>query len=891
MLVSHFQKENHARWVWRRGVQSDNLALQVNPDQSPLKIVDKNNPIGAAGTLSLETEDFANRILETATETGTDISVKNEREKNTRTPGNPMGILFGSKFEQQWANPLFWLNLTLFSKDSILKNVGNAETEIREMLQNSAYVSSGVSSALYNSSQASAIKAISLGRESYLEKTDSATFEVIAQMLENSFSEIGIDTALEGELGQNALLSREWIRIVGDVSLLRTKRHKNMLKVIVANVQKAKKEVLANIKRGREHLTRQRKNIESKIQTYQTGMKTSAESSREKNFFNGFVQSVLQNPDAFLAGGLVGMVDMNRIFGDPLPSRVKILDALKSKFEGKILALERSQQLTLNQEQLIQNMDDREQLSNNALNNTNFENVYNALESFNVQTYEGATAQKPENDVLKILTKGLRRLGINARESIFRNAPVNLTTSERLLLLIQFLGNNLDLLGNQKCSLDFKRTLYTWLQDTQAEEAETLAQGTQAEAGTPAQRRYVLNNAIVVRNSAHTAINSLEGIDEALREQNPAAINEKFQTIQTFLTSFKEFFGEDGASGSLAPMIERMPRDEQDLLHAMKDFKGLREYFSETLENLQTQRKTYVDEVLKELAPNPALLEEERARAARVTERMSEMVGGGGLAFARDDYAALEKARSDIFERVKKWDDATQDLANRHFDLPSASAGFAGMMLIGEGLQPSLDAIPEGGEEAAAVAEANNFNGLMRQRMQRTIQTEKESQFNQTVDANMQHQMDTLLARKVDEDGDKVVDHVPEAGTTLDRLEVTDVTNVDRTITFPDSLQHRAVFENLTLIRSGLQEKEEKYVGADLMFHNNTHLVQILEENGKVLAKSWKKPADIHGDRNAILRVAQNEEDATWMILNLSAAGTRAATRTKGERRNIDLAE
>jgi hypothetical protein len=611
-------------------------------------------------------------------------------------------------------------------------------------------------------------------------------------------------------------------------------------------------------------------------------MRNRNDSIAEKQFW-GFVQSVIQNPESFLHGRIAGMLNINQVFGTT--NRVKILDAIQNKFADKVVELERSQQLTLDQDTLLANIDRREEMTQNALVGTDFEALYHALEAAKVQPYEENTPGKPqdEKEGLKILIQGLRRMGIDARRDIFQNAPVGITDPERMVLLLQFVANHQEFITNQHCPLEFKRTLYTWLQDKHSAQAEQLAQGSQAEAGTPAQRRYILRNAFVVKQSAHEAIASLNNVDQALRAQDPLEINNKLQKISTFLSSFEQFFGEDGASGALSSMIENMPTDEKDLVSGMKDFKGLYSQLKVIIKSLQDQREKYVTEVLKNLPPEETLLERERARAQQIADRMNEMLGagGGGVHFTRDDFAALERARADIFARVKVWDDARQDLMNRHFNLPGTEAGFAGMLDIGRGIEDALNAIPAEGGDQGEVAQGNGFNGLMRQFMLKDLQNKREEEFNQALNANMKHQMDTLL----DRDKDGVIQKTPESGMVLDRLEVADVTHTDGELTFPDSLQHREVFENLTLSRSGLQEKDGKYVSADMVFHNDTHIIQVREANGQVIAESWKKPEAVHGNRNAVVRVPHTQPEAQFVVLNLSTAGTKAVTFANAGRR------
>ena len=860
--------QDSTRYVW---MGAPRLDTQINPDSSSENLRVAHDYRGAPNVLSPDTLAVSDQVKNVVTAEYGKKSMQQERENNSRTPGNPMGILFGAKFEQQWVNPAFWVNLTLFSKDAILKNMKVSMDSVKEMMQGSAMLSTGVMSALFNQSCDPALKAIAEGKESNLEKTDVATFDLVADAVNYSFDGALADAEIEEELGQDALKSREGFRKIRDLSFWREARHRGMLKHIKNNLNKAHKEVIANINRAKEHLRRSRDNMVNSLEMYQDGLQNRKDSVREKQFM-GFVQSVIRNPEGFLRGEILGMIDLKQVFGST--NKVKILEAIKFKFADKVLDLELSQQLTLDQEARLSNMDKRSALTDEAIETTDFGGLYDALEATKVQTYEGEQI-KDDASVLRTLMTGLRRMGVDVKRDIFKGAPVWITTGERMTLLLQFMAGNLGFLNDARCSIGFKRTLYTWLQEAHASQAEVLAQGAQSEAGTPAQRRYVLNNGIVVRDNANEAIDALRDIDQAMRLEIPTVINEKLQKIKTFLGSFEQFFGEDGESGELAGKIANMPRDEKDLIVGLKDYKGLYSTLKTTLESLQEQRRNYVDDVLKKLPPDDDLLSAERLRAQSIADRMSEMVGtnGNGINFSREDFEALEKSRSEIFARVQEWDDARQDLANRHFDLPATEAGFTGMRIIGVGLQHALDAIPEGDEQPAT----NNFNSLVGQYLlNQKVEPEREGQFKRDLSANMSHQFDVLLGRK-----NGVVYKAPEAGTTLAKIDVADIMHTDGELEFPDSLKNREVLNDLTLLRSAQQVRnidgKNVVVSMDLIFHNDDYIVQIREDKkGQVIAESWEKPENIRGDRNALVMVPRTQPDEVFAVLNMSTAGTRA---------------
>ena len=654
LLQSYRGKKSVFRYVWK---EFPGIDVQENPDLSSEEAEELADPRGAAGTVSLETEEYAERVKNTVGERITEIGLAEERTKNKRTPGNPIGVLFGSKFERQSVNPFFRLQVEWFSKNSILKNIAHAAPQIKDMLGESQHLSVGVASALYNHTNKATLKAVARGNQGSLDKASLGTFDILGPALDRLFEQAYKDAAVEEGLGQAALNNREEFRKVLDLDFWRAARHHKMLQVIKRNLQSAQKEIQANMNRSKEHLTRQLDNAVNAVETYQVGLRNKNDSAGEGRLWT-LVQSAIKDPERFLSGGVTGMVDLKKAFGTT--NKVRISDAIQHKFSAKVLELERSQQLTLDQETLLENMDDRERMTNNALESTDFKNLYNALEGEHVQTYKTEDEEKPKNDeaVLKSLITGLRRLGINTRSDVFRDAPVGITTTERLALLMQYMANHLNILQNPKCSVTFKRAIYTWIQEEQSNEAEQLAQGSHAEDGTPAQRRYILNNAIVVREAAHSAINALSNIDVALRNTDPEVLNEKLRTMKTFVSSFKEFFGEDGKSGSLASIIKNMPRDEQDLMRGMSDFKGLYSQINETQESLQDQRKTYVEEVLKNLPPSSALLEEERERARSMANRLSEMVGvsgGPGLNFSKDDFIGfIDSLNPSVISSISK---------------------------------------------------------------------------------------------------------------------------------------------------------------------------------------------------------------------------------------------
>ena len=869
-------KRTSHRYIWG----APRLDLQENPD---IKAENNSNitaPEGTANSVSLETEAYGNQVLRVVGEQAADTGLKEERQNNKRTPGNPMGILFGSQFERQWINPVFWTRLTLFSKDSILKNISHSAPQVREMMDESVLLNTGVRAALYNETGKKTLQAIAEGGNKSLEKASYDTFLVQAPAVLRLFDQVLQDVRIEEKLGQDALNKREPFRVLRDISLWRSARHRGMLKVIKRNVQKARNEVRANINRAEEHLLRQRANVENDLSTYQTGMRNRNDSIAEKQFW-GFVQSVIQNPEGFLSGQIRGMFDLKQAFGTT--NRVKILDAIKHKFADQVIELERSQQLTLDQDVLLQNMDSREQMTREALETTNFERLYQGLQSSKVQTYEGEEIESDDNKVLQILVRGLRRLGVDIQRDVYLGAPVRITTSERLVLLLKFVSTHQELLVDQNCPLEFKRTLYTWLQETKASQEKDLRQGSEAEMGSVEQRRYILRNALVVRNSARDAFGSFQNIAEKMRSQNPREIDDSFQKIQTFLESFQNFFGADGKSGALKDLIGAMPEDEKDILLGIEYFKNAYAQLKEVLPGLQEQRQKYVDEVLKKLPPSDDLLEAERREAREITESMREMLSRteGKIVFDQQKYTAMQAARSEIFTRVKEWDDAKQDLENRHFNLPGTEALFAGMMEVGNGIEEALEDLQEGAP-AEDVIRVNSFDGLMRQRMQNSLQSERKSQFDQKLSANMSYQMDTLLNRKEGENGIKEIQNVPQPGMTLDRLEVVDVTNTDGELDFPESLQMREVLTNLTLLRSGVQKSKEEgeaLSSVGMVFHNDEYIIQLYEESeGKVRAKAWEKPEIIRRDRNAVVRVPHTQEDMNFVVLNISAGGTKAAT-------------
>lgn len=872
---SNSKRTSH-RYIWG----APRLDLQENPEMRVVHNANITAPEGTANSVSLETEEYGNQVLRVVGEQAADTGLKEERQNNKRTPGNPMGILFGSQFERQWINPVFWTRLTLFSKDSILRNISHSAPQVREMMDESVLLNTGVRAALYNETGKKTLQAISEGGNKSLEKASYDTFLVQAPAVLRLFDQVLEDVRIEEKLGQDALNKREPFRVIRDISLWRSARHRGMLKVIKKNVQKARNEVQANINRAEEHLLRQRTNVENDIATYQAGMRNRNDSIAESQFW-GFIQSVIQNPDGFLSGQIRGMFDLKTAFGTT--NRVKILDAIKHKFADQVIELERSQQLTLDQDALLQNMDKREQMTHDALETTNFERLYQALQGSKVQTYEGTDIESDDNKVLQILVRGLRRLGVDIQRDVYLGAPVRITTSERLVLLLKFISTHQELLVDQNCPLEFKRTLYTWLQETKASQEKDLRQGSEAEMGSIEQRRYILRNALVVRNAARDAFGSFQNIAEAMRSPNPRAIDDSFQKIQTFLESFRNFFGKDGKSGALKDLIAVMPEDEKDTLQGISYFQSAYQQIKEILPKLQEQRQKYVDEVLKKLPPSDELLEAERREAREITESMREMLSTteGTIVFDQQKYTAMQAARSEIFARVKEWDDAKQDLENRHFNLPGTETLFEGMADIGNGIEAALANLEEGAP-AEDVVRVNSFNGLMRQRMQNSLQSERKSQFDQKLSANMSYQMDTLLNRKPGENGIKEAQNIPQTGMTLDRLEVVDVTNTDGELDFPESLQTRRILTDLTLLRSGVQKSEEEREmpsSVNMVFHNDEYIIQLYEEpDGKVRAKAWEKPEIIRRNRNAVVRVPHTQEDMNFVVLNISAGGTRAAT-------------
>lgn len=872
---SNSKRTSH-RYIWG----APRLDLQENPEMRVVHNANITAPEGTANSVSLETEEYGNQVLRVVGEQAADTGLKEERQNNKRTPGNPMGILFGSQFERQWINPVFWTRLTLFSKDSILRNISHSAPQVREMMDESVLLNTGVRAALYNETGKKTLQAISEGGNKSLEKASYDTFLVQAPAVLRLFDQVLEDVRIEEKLGQDALNKREPFRVIRDISLWRSARHRGMLKVIKKNVQKARNEVQANINRAEEHLLRQRTNVENDIATYQAGMRNRNDSIAESQFW-GFIQSVIQNPDGFLSGQIRGMFDLKTAFGTT--NRVKILDAIKHKFADQVIELERSQQLTLDQDVLLQNMDKREQMTHDALETTNFERLYQALQGSKVQTYEGTDIESDDNKVLQILVRGLRRLGVDIQRDVYLGAPVRITTSERLVLLLKFISTHQELLVDQNCPLEFKRTLYTWLQETKASQEKDLRQGSEAEMGSIEQRRYILRNALVVRNAARDAFGSFQNIAEAMRSPNPRAIDDSFQKIQTFLESFRNFFGKDGKSGALKDLIAVMPEDEKDTLQGISYFQSAYQQIKEILPKLQEQRQKYVDEVLKKLPPSDELLEAERREAREITESMREMLSTteGTIVFDQQKYTAMQAARSEIFARVKEWDDAKQDLENRHFNLPGTETLFEGMADIGNGIEAALANLEEGAP-AEDVVRVNSFNGLMRQRMQNSLQSERKSQFDQKLSANMSYQMDTLLNRKPGENGIKEAQNIPQPGMTLDRLEVVDVTNTDGELDFPESLQTRRILTDLTLLRSGVQKSEEEGEtpsSVNMVFHNDEYIIQLYEEpDGKVRAKAWEKPEIIRRNRNAVVRVPHTQEDMNFVVLNISAGGTRAAT-------------
>lgn len=880
LLWKNSQKRETTQFVWIREGENDPLEGQINPDLNSEDPVESGSPEGASNSISLETVEYGARVNGKLSESAADIAITEERDKNSRTPGNPMGILLGSKFERQWVNPKFWIDLTLFSKDSILKNIRNAEAPVKSMMDDSVMLSTGVKSALYNSSNKSALAAISQGKKSQLEKTDSSSFEMISKSVLHAFDGALADATIEEKLGQNALKSRETFRKIRDISFWREARHRKMLGVIKGNIQKARKEVAANIERTREHLRQQRTNVVNSIEVYQTGMRNRNDSVGEAQFWD-FVQKVIQNPQLFLSGGL-SHPGKNLIFGTN--NNVKILDAINHKFGDQVITLERSQQLTLDQETMMANVDQREKMTSQALDFTDFEGLYSSLQEVRVQTYEGDEVEQDENKVLKTLQAGLRRMGIDIRREIFRDAPVGITTSERMVLLLNFMSGHRHLLNDQKCSLEFKRTLYTWLQEERSAQEEQLRQGSQAEQGSVEQRRYAIRNALVVRDSAREAFGALDGMDAAMRSKSPDLINQKLTQMRTFVDSYKDFFGANEGEGSLNKILEYLPGDERQMIEGMTDLRNAYSGISEYMISLRAERKKYVEEVLKKLPPNVELLEAERQEAVAIRNEMREMLKQkeASISFDQQKYTAMGKAHTEVYDRVKEWDDALQDIVNRDFELPSSSTRFDVMRDIGAELDGALGLLDEGAPTIETM-NVNSFNGLMRQRMHNSLQIQRLSKFETIMDANMKHQMDNLFGR-VDGEVTKTL----EPGMTLDYIEVADVTHTDGELALPDSLQSpRPRFNNLKFLRWGTQEGEDGTVKSlDLVYHNDTSIVRVREnENGRVIAESWSKPAEARGNLNTVVLVPGTQPDAEFVVLNMSSAGTRAATQANAGRK------
>lgn len=880
---SNYKRASH-KFIWG----AHRLDLQQNPDLSSEDLGERSDPVGAPGSVSFEADFVSQQVDEAVGGHVSGIGLGQERRQRKRSLKNPTGSALGAPFERDWLNVYRWIEQAAFSKNAILKNIGNTESEIGQALRGSVMVSTGVKSALYDHSYRATMKAISSGGKNSLKKASLNSFHTVKSSILEMFDSLLNDVNIEKYLGKAMLDSNETLKKIIDIRLWRgSTRYPNKAEFLKHHIKKARGEVETSMNYVEDQLKKNINDINAKVETYQTGMRNKNDSVGEGQFM-GFVQSVIQNPEGFLSGRITGIVNLENIFGTT--NKVKILDALSARFVGKVIELERSQQLTLDQESLIENMDTRERMTSAALAATEFENIHNRLQNDErVQPLDDSEKQD-ENGTLKTLVKGLREIGINIEADVFLGAPVRMTTSERLILLLHYVGTHQEaVFENQNCQLPFKRTLYTWLQDTYTAQEVQLSQGSVEEARSPEQRRYVLRNAIIVRDSALGAIDSLRDIGDVMRGTDTALVDQRLRSMETFLTSFKQYFGADGVSGDLQELIANMPQGERDILSGMKSFASLYDSLQQTLPLLQEQREKYVTEVLKEMAPDPELLEAEREEARNIIRDMRSMLDNDepAIVFDQQKYTAMKDAHAILFERVKKWDDARQDMRDRHFSLPADAAAFAGLRMVGTGLQRAFDDIPEGNEAAG-----HTFDSLMRQHLQNTVQGQKESQFSKSLDANMKHQMDTLLSRKKDADGDFVVEHAPEPGTKIDRLDLANVTNVDGELSFPDSLRHRESFENLTLLRTGLQEENEKYVGADMVFHNDSHIVQIREEKGRVIAESWEKPAIVRRNRNAVIRVPHTQPDSIFVVLNLSTAGTVASTRARGGHlRVVDEAE
>ncbi len=869
-LWQNSQNKETARFVWMEG--AERLDLLVKPDSSNPDLKNVHNASNTASSVPLETANISARISGVMSGQVAATGLAQERIGHQRSLENPTGV--GAAFERKWINPVFWLKLILDSKGSILKNIANAAPAMMEMLGGSAMISTGVKSALYNKTHKDTLNAISSGGEtSTLKNASLSTFKLLRPGVEEIFSGVLSDTKIEEILGQNTLKNRELFKKWKDLSLFRESRHKGMAQVIKHHVEKAYKEVAVNLDRVEKELRNNLTDTIAKSDNYRTGLELKNDSKGEVKFMD-FVQKTIQNPDEFVTSGMTTL-DLKEIFGTD--NRVKILDALMLRYGDQVITLENSQQLTLDQDVRLGNMDKREVMTSQALNETDFNSLYVALGKVGVQPLDKDEILE-DKVALAVCETGLRRIGINVQKDVYQDIPVEITTSEKLTLLLQYMAENQDVLNIQRCSIEFKQVLYTWMQRTHDTEEELLTQGATTESGTPTQRRYVLKNALVIKDAANDAIDALEGVDKALRSKDPTELNEKLQTLESFLTAYNKFYADSGA-GSL---IEKTLDSEKALLEGVTQFAGLNDEMQKIHDSLTEQRKEYYETVLLRLPEDEDELTRGLDKADRAMESLMKNLankeGTSGIVVGQDDAVAVEKGRETIYKEVISWRDALQDQKVKQFKLPPKKSTFTGDRMIGAGLQHALDAIPENSHEVMEASHAHGFNGLIRQRMQKHLQSEREEEFNAALKANMGNQMDTLLGRNSKGE----VTKVPEAGTSLEKLELAEVTNTSAEVVFPDSLENLDVLTNLKLMRSAQQlrgeTKETQYVASvDMLFQNDTHIVGIREDNeGRVIAEVWGKPKDSHGNLNENVGTAHTQK-RTFRVLNLSTGGTRKA--------------
>lgn len=890
ILGQGFQKNNNfARNIMRQQRESDVANLSAMPleeesgdithqlaEEGMQQALIENSPT----PVGLETESVANDVNRQLMGIGASGAMVSERSSQSRTPASPVGMGLGAKFERQYWNPFFQIAFRLFSKNAILRDVKEAQKYFFSALENTQLPSSKLEKVLLKKTGTSTMKAISTGGKiAAIEKGSISSLELLAPTLLGTFDLVLKDVEEGRRFGQAALKNQETIRKLRDQGIpipglftpWRTKRHKNMSDSLVQQIKKARGEVEKNIDLARFELKRKVENTNAGIGAFLERVQNNNDNEKKAGFWK-FVKYLTFCPEEFLSNPRAEYFGIKWKEEFKVDNPIHLLDAIKISFSGKAIEINQlSHQLTINQEAVLNNIDERESVSAKNLPLANFESLYTTLINTNL---ENAKEQVSAEEFSRSVRRGLVKCGVSIN-SIFKGAVVHLSPMEQVIYLVRYLNENPDILQKKEFPLLVKQKILRWTFDHLSEvEARFGADNAVDEQTTLYLRRYVLSNAQVVKDSSVRALESLRNIGTSVRNiDNPVKFQNDVARIKSFMTVYDSFFGESGQFVEKG-MLEKLPAQEKEAVRSIFQLERFRNLLGKNNKEgggktgifaLEQEREKFDEEIISKLPPGntekkrQAAVEELKIamRESRRAQRKAMGTERAGT-WNADSFSANEKIVERDYNRLNQWQDAMRKQESFNFQIFLEATDFEKIIKqTGSGIQPALDRIPE--PERNLKIDRNN---LLNQRFQTKIQEDREDQFGKTLSQTLEQQWKTFFAKN--REGNVVPSSI--TGINLSRLVVTDVTQTEGELDFPMALTARETLKNLEVV---LQQENGTLILQDKEGTKGFEMKPV-KVNGqfRLHVSVWERTPDQQG-RNVIFRVPQGVQKKTFSVLNL----------------------